>query len=52
MGKSMFGFYTQKLFSAFKSKILRVPQLNILFGYCFLFQYSNTITVQMILKST
>jgi hypothetical protein len=48
----MFGFYTRIQFSVFKSKILRVPQLKILFGYCFPFLYSNSITVFLILKSS
>ena len=48
----MFGFYTQIQFFVFKSKISRVPPLNIFFGYCFLFLYSNTITVFFILKSS
>ena len=48
----MFGFSTQIQFSVFKSKISRVPPLNILFGYCFLFLYSNTIIVFFILKSS
>ena len=48
----MFGFYTQIPFSVFKSKISWVPPLNILFGYCFLFLYSNTNTVLLILKSS
>ncbi len=48
----MFGFSTQIQFSVFKFKISRVPPLNILFGYCFLFLYSNIITVFFILKSS
>jgi hypothetical protein len=49
---NMFGFYTRIQFSVFKSKILRVPQLKILFSYCFPFLYSNSITVFLILKSS
>ena len=47
----MFGFYTQIQFSVFKSKNSRVPPLNILFGYCFLYLFSNTNTILLILKS-